>query len=56
AAEKFQKAVELQPKYESAWYGWGLALTAQGKKEEAAEKFKKAQEIVPACQRPAGSE
>jgi tetratricopeptide (TPR) repeat protein len=50
AAEKFKKAVELQPDFVPALYGWGLALKAQGKEEEAAEKFQKAAEIDTATQ------
>ena len=47
AVEKFEKAAGFSPDFAAAWYGWGIALSALGQKETAAEKVKKAMELDP---------
>ena len=53
AIEKFQKAIEIDPKSAYAYYGWGNTLINQRKYDEALEKYKQAIELdpefAPAC-------
>jgi tetratricopeptide (TPR) repeat protein len=46
AVEKYKRAIELNPNYSLAYYGWGYSLlSAQAKKEESDEKFMKFLEL-----------
>jgi tetratricopeptide (TPR) repeat protein len=40
AIEKFRQALELDPKFASARFNWGVALARQGMLEEAIKRFK----------------
>src|ERR1019366_2115355 len=45
ATAKFQKAVELDPKFAPSYHGWGVALDDQKKYDEAIAKYQKAIEL-----------
>ncbi|HSA95538.1 MAG TPA: sulfatase-like hydrolase/transferase, partial [Acidobacteriota bacterium] len=47
ALEDFRKAVELDPKYASAWNGLGVGLRQSGEVDGAIEAWKKAVELKP---------
>jgi len=46
AEERFRKAISLDPALIDAFYGLGLALKAQGRKEEAVEIFLKLVDLL----------
>jgi len=45
ALQCFEKAIELDPKYASAWYNKGMALKSLGRATEADETFAEAKEL-----------
>jgi superkiller protein 3 len=45
AIAKYQKAIELDPKYALPYNNWGYVLKAQGKDDEAAVKFNQADQL-----------
>lgn len=45
AIENYDKAIELNPNYETAWYGKGWTLEKLGRKDEAEHCFQKAKEL-----------
>jgi Flp pilus assembly protein TadD len=47
AIAKYQKAIELDPKYAYAYNNWGISLRIEGKHEEAIAKYQKAIELDP---------
>lgn len=47
AATYYQRAIQLDPKLASAWANLGAVYQSQGKAEESAEAFKKAQALDP---------
>jgi Flp pilus assembly protein TadD len=47
AMVEFQEAVRLQPTYADAQYYIGLALKKEGKAEDAAAAFRRAQQLDP---------
>jgi Tfp pilus assembly protein PilF len=47
AIAKYQKAIELDPKYADAYNGWGTVLGDQKKPDEAIAKYQKAIELNP---------
>ncbi|MGD0965854.1 MAG: tetratricopeptide repeat protein [Candidatus Acidiferrales bacterium] len=42
---KYQKAIELDPKFAFAYDGWGNALEKLGRNSEAREKFEKLRKL-----------
>jgi tetratricopeptide (TPR) repeat protein len=46
AEERFRKAISLGPALIDAFYGLGLALKAQGRREEAIEIFQKLVDLL----------
>src|SRR5208337_4451457 len=47
AIAKYQKAIELDPKFALAYYNWGVVLDDQKKYDEAIAKYQKAIELDP---------
>ena len=47
AISHFQKAVALNPRYQEAYFGLGMALRAVGQREQAIESFRKAVALRP---------
>jgi tetratricopeptide (TPR) repeat protein len=47
AAQYYQRAIQLDPKLASAWANLGAVYKSQGKDEESAEAFHKAQSLEP---------
>jgi tetratricopeptide (TPR) repeat protein len=45
AIAKYQKSIEIDPKFGAAYRNWGVTLVHLGKDAEAKEKFKKADEL-----------
>jgi len=46
AEELFRQVIDLNPQVVDGWYGLGLALKVQGRKEEAIRCFQKALELI----------
>jgi len=47
AAARYQKAIELDPKYAFAYYNWGRLLSDQKKYDDAVAKYRKVTELDP---------
>ena len=47
AIAKYQKVIELDPKFAPAYNNWGTALHAQGRNDEAIAKYQKATDLDP---------
>ena len=48
AEESFRSAISLNPKSVDAYYGLGLVLKAQGRRQESIDNFKKVIELIEA--------
>ena len=44
---RFERAIEIDPRVDRAWYGLGLSLAHLGRLEEAAAKFQEAARLQP---------
>jgi superkiller protein 3 len=49
ALEKYRKAIELDPKYAVAYFGWGYAWQKRERYAEAIKKYRKAIELFLMC-------
>lgn len=47
ATRCFTRAIEINPRYEGAYYNWGTALAAQGQHALACDKFARATQLRP---------